>query len=78
MREKRLIKVGWPSTGGVWIAEFDRTWAGVDEEDNLVPEGEELGQLRMARTMDERCAILRDRFKAIFHRDLKSYNGYRF
>lgn len=78
MREKRLIKVGWPSTGGVWIAEFDTTWAGVDEEDNLVPEGEELGQLRMARTMDERCAILRDRFKAIFHRDLKSYNGYRF
>lgn len=26
MREKRLIKVAWPSTGGVWIASFDTTW----------------------------------------------------
>ena len=37
IREKHLIKVGWPSTGGLWVAEFDTTWAGVDEEDNLVP-----------------------------------------
>ena len=43
MREKRLTKVGWPSTGGFWIAEFDTTWAGVAEEDNLVPEDENLG-----------------------------------
>lgn len=62
MREKRLIKVGWPSTGGVWISEFDTTWAGVDEEDNLLDWDEDLGRLRMARTMDERCNMLRDRF----------------
>ena len=78
MREKRLIKVGWPSTGGVWVAEFDTTWAGVDEEDKLVPEDEEMGRLRMARTMDERCGILRDRFKATFYSDLEVYEGYGF
>jgi len=78
MREKCLIKVGWPSTGGVWVAEFDTTWAGVDEENNLVPEDEEIGRLRMARTMDERCAIVRDRFKATFYRNLKNYQGYGF
>ena len=78
MAEKRLIKVGWPSSGGVWVAEFDTTWAGVDEEDKLVPEDEEIGRLRMARTMDERCGILRDRFKATFYSDLKTYEGYGF
>lgn len=78
MPEKRLIKVGWPLTGGVWVAEFDTTWADVDEEDNLVPEDEKIGRLRMARTMDERCAILRDRFQATFYRDLKDYKGYGF
>ena len=78
MREKRLLKVGWPSSGGVWLAEFDTTWAGVDEEDKLVPYDEEIGRLRMARTMDERCAMLRDRFNAKFYRDLKDYEGYGF
>ena len=77
MREKRLIKVGWPSNGeGVWVAEFDTTWGGVDEEDNLVPYDEEIARLKMARTMDERCDMLRDRFKATFYRDLKDYKGY--
>ncbi|KAL8767429.1 MAG: hypothetical protein Q9194_005988 [Teloschistes cf. exilis] len=66
MREKRIIKAGWPSTGGVWISEFDTTWAGVDEEENLL-EGGELARLRLARTMDERCAMLRDRFRGVFH-----------
>lgn len=60
MGKKRLIQVGWLSTGGVWVAEFNTTWGGGggDEEGNLVPEDEEIGRLRMARTMDERCAIV--------------------
>jgi hypothetical protein len=79
MREKRLLKAGWPSNGGgVWVAEFDTVWAGVDEEDNLVPYDEDIGRLRMARTMDERCAMLRDRFEARFYQDLKDYKGYGF
>ena len=80
MREKRLIKVGWPQGegGGVWIAEFDTTWAGVDEETNLLPVDEELGRLRMTRTMDERCVMLRDRFRGRFYADLREYEGYGF
>ena len=71
MREKRFLKVGWPSTGGVWVAEFDTMFAGVDKEDNVFPDDNGAAWLRMARTIEERCAILRDRFKAIFFEDLK-------
>ena len=78
MREKRLVRAGWPSTGGVWIAEFETTWAGVDVEEDLLDEGEDMGRLRMARTMDERCAILRDRLRGKFYEDLKDYEGYGF
>lgn len=34
-REK--FKVGCPSTGGLWVAEFDTAFASVNEEDNLLP-----------------------------------------
>ena len=79
MREKRLVKAGWPSEGGgVWVAEFDTTWAGVDEEENLVPEEEEWGRLVMARTMDERCGLLRERFRGVFYEDLRDYAGFGF
>lgn len=67
MREKRWMKVGWLSDGeGAWNAEFDTTWGGVDEEDNLLPDDEQMGRLRMVRTMDERCVTLRARFRARF------------
>lgn len=78
MREKRLVKVAWPSTGGVWIADFDTTWAGVDEEGRLLPDRAEIGLLKMARTMDERSRILRDRFNATFYRDVNEFEGYGF
>lgn len=78
MREKRWVKVGWPSTGGLWVAEFDTTFAGVDEEDNLLPDDEGAARLRMARTMDERCKILRERFRAKFYPSLKFYDGHTF
>jgi hypothetical protein len=78
MREKRFVKVGWPSTGGLWVTEFDTTFAGVDEEDNLLPYDQGAARLRMAQTMDERCTILRDRFKARFYENVKDYKGYAF
>ncbi len=78
MREKRLVKVAWPSTGGVWIADFDTTWAGADEEDCLLPDGAEVGFLKMARTMDERSEILRNKFMATFYRDVTEFEGYGF
>jgi len=76
MREKRFVKVGWPSTGGLWVAEFDTVFAGVDEEDNLLPEAP--SRLQMARTMDERCDILRGNFEATFYETIEDYKGYAF
>lgn len=26
MRERRWVKVGWPSTGGLWVSEFETSW----------------------------------------------------
>lgn len=69
VREKRFVKVGWPSAGGLWVVEFDAKFAGVDEEDEvdkLLMENEGPARLRMARTMDERCVILRYRFNDTF------------
>ena len=37
MRERRFVSVAWPTTGGLWVAEFDTTLLGLEEEDNLVP-----------------------------------------
>ena len=76
MREKRFVKVGWPSTGGLWVAEFDTVFAGVHEEDNEIPEAP--SRFQMARTMDERCTLLRDRFEATFYKTLEDYEGYAF
>lgn len=64
--------------GGLWIAEFETTFVGMDEEDNLLPEPEGAARLRMARTMDRSCVILRDRFKATFYESVKDYKGHAF
>ena len=37
-----------------------------------------MGRLRIARTIDERCAILQDRFEVMFYRDLNNYEIYGF
>lgn len=49
----------------------------MDEEDNLLPENEGAAWLR-TRTMDERCVILRDQFKATFYEYVKHYKGHAF
>ena len=80
-REKRDVRVGWPSSGGgVWVGEWDWTWAGIDDEEEhlLPPDDVSLGKLRMARTMDERCMLLRDRFQAAFYSNVEDYQGYAF
>ncbi len=65
MAEKRFVSVSWPTTGGLWIAEFDTSLWGIEEEDNLVPD--DVARLSMARTMDERTRLLRDHFDARRH-----------
>ncbi|KAL9106049.1 MAG: hypothetical protein Q9227_008892 [Pyrenula ochraceoflavens] len=82
MREKRWVKVGWPSLsngGGLWVSEFDTTFAGVDEENNLLPFEEGSARLKLAKTMDERCATLRDHFGGTFYPNVEDYKeGYTF
>jgi hypothetical protein len=74
MREKRFVKVGWPLSGGFWVAEFDTVSEGVDEE-ILMPAQQPALRLKLARTMDERCAVLRDRFNADFYSSVDVYHG---
>jgi hypothetical protein len=76
MRERRFVKVAWPSTGGLWVAEFDTDIVGIDEEENLVPT--EPSRLQMARTMDQRRDLLRDHFEGTFYKSLEDYEGYAF
>jgi hypothetical protein len=63
-RERNLIKVGWPSTGGLWVAHFDYMRQGSDQP----------ARYRMARSMDERCTLLRNLFNAVFYEDVKQFN----
>ena len=51
----------------------------MDEEENLLPYDEEMGQLRIVGTMDEKCEALRARFGARFYGDFeREYNRYGF
>lgn len=78
MREKRFVKVGWPSSssgGGLWVSDFETTFGGVEDEDDLMPYDENEARLMLARTMDERCAMLRDRFRGKFYESVERYEG---
>jgi hypothetical protein len=78
-RERRWISVGWPSTGGLWVSEFEKQTPGEcdeNEDHELAPY--ELAHLRLARTMDERCQILQEHFSGQFYPSLEEYDGYGF
>lgn len=55
-----------------------RRGRGLDEEDHLLPADAEVGELKMARTMDERIVLLRDRFNARHYGDIREFKGYGF
>lgn len=55
-RERRWVKVAWPSTGGLCVAEFDTNIAGFEEEDNRLPD--DAARVLMARNMDERAKLI--------------------
>jgi hypothetical protein len=76
MAEKRFVSVSWPITGGLWIAGYDTSLWGIEEEENLVPD--DVARLSVARTMDERSRLLRDHFGARFYQDIRDYRGYAF
>ncbi|PWY67875.1 hypothetical protein BO70DRAFT_366174 [Aspergillus heteromorphus CBS 117.55] len=73
--ERRWVRVGWPSRGpGFWIAEFDADWERYDKhavkDEPIVPD--EATQVLLARTMDERCEILK-RMGGRFFASLEEY-----
>ena len=53
--ELRTVWLGWPKEGGLLVLQFEQ-----DEKPD------EIGRLRMAVTMEERCKILKERFGAKF------------
>ena len=85
LRERRWVKVGIEQQryddgrgvgdgrdgGGFWILDRDHNWPGIIEPYNLVPV--DAARLRLARSMEERCVILKG-MGAKFYRDLEDYN----
>ena len=78
-RERRWVKVGWEQPiaaasskiGGFWI--LDRDGLETDEEEDiLVPE--DAAMIKLAKTMEERCAILK-KMGATYHASLDDYQS---
>ena len=85
-RERRWVKVGWEQpaaasasvsepdssiNSGFWILDRDSRWAYMDE-DNLVPEN--AGIIKLARTMQERCTVLK-KMGATYYANLEDYES---
>ena len=72
--ETTHLLVGWPSTGGVWVAEIvNHPMHGINEDgfERL----KQLSMLRLARSMDERCEMLQEVFGAKYHSTIGDYEG---
>ena len=72
--EQRWVSVGLPSgpDGGLWVAEFDTVGYGISEKHNPPPS--EAGRVLLARTRNEKCAILKN-MGARFFASLDKYQG---
>lgn len=84
-RERRWVKVGWEQpaivsafasetskNSGFWILDRDSRWHFMEEEDNLVPL--DAGKIQLAKTMQERCIILK-KMGATYYASLKDYES---
>src|SRR3954447_16459116 len=67
--ELKDIFVGWPADGGLLVVEYQN-----DVGEEKVPM--DIGKLRMASTMHERCEMLRNRFGAKLYHDWREYDGF--
>lgn len=75
MREKLVVKVAWPSTGGFWVSEFDKARAGTLNMRCSSQHTLSLGLIQMASTMDERCELLSQRYCGKFFERAEDYTG---
>src|SRR4051794_10056303 len=85
MRERRWVKVGWPSKslssaadgeGKFWIVEYDIGMPDIIDDDDVVPW--EVGQLILARDMNEKCEILKKMKGVRVFSSLSEYQGHAF
>ena len=58
--------------GGFWILDCDNDWTDILEYDDLAPN--DAGKVKLARTMDERCQILK-RMGAKYYANLQCYKA---
>jgi hypothetical protein len=73
-KERYWVSVAWPSSGGLVVSEFDTNLWGMDRDaENLVPE--DVARLRLCRSMDEKAAMLRERFQGKTFTDVEEYQG---
>ena len=86
LRERRWVRVGWEGaaavastlsgdenvSGGLWVLDCDTNMHGVLEEENMVPV--DAGRVSLARSMEERCEILKG-MGARFFDNLEEYKG---
>ncbi|KAL8790633.1 MAG: hypothetical protein Q9213_000481 [Squamulea squamosa] len=78
LRERRWVKVGWEGPaalgtqgdqnagGGLWVLDCEITMPGICDDENLVPE--DAGKLALARSMEERCQIMKMMGAKFYHR----------
>ncbi len=86
LRERRWVRIGWEGVasdirrgdgggtenGGLWVLDCDTDMYGGEEDENMVPA--DAGRLGLARSMAERCEILK-RLGARFFSGLEEYEG---
>ena len=70
--ERQWVCVGITSDEGLWVAEYDTPLPFVEDQHNLEPQ--DSAKVLLARTMDERCSILKD-MGAKFYETIEQYNG---
>lgn len=62
--EEREVYIGWPEEGGVLFLHNSKI---------SIPG--EVGMLRIATSMEERCRLLRDRLDAMYYKNTRTYPG---
>ena len=70
--ERQWVCVGITSGERLWVAEFDTPLLFIEDKYNQEPDGST--RVLLARTMEERCSILKD-LGAKFYENIEQYDG---
>jgi hypothetical protein len=80
-REGIFTAIGWPSTGGLWVSEFEvdsniyTEYVDEDLEPPAMCFEPNMMLIRMARTMNEKCALLSQKFHGKYYSNVSEYKG---